>query len=408
MKRLKYIMAALTLLLGLQMNAQTIHWLTFIDTTDSDVGQIDVRGREVLYSRFIGLVNAAMQDKGYKTSIHDIYGARLTPEACKSEVQNLSVGPDDVVVFYYIGHGGRSVDDKTQWPQMQMAQHYEHKFIPLEWVHNTLKGKNPRLAVTIGMCCNSYARGLSAKSAPSFAPNFGNTYMSQSEIDNLSKLFAEYKGDVIMSSSTPGQTSGCMVLNDKVIDVFTGCIAMCTEAMMSGEVGADWDDLLDTLKGLVAYVSDVQRDEEQTVQYIANVNQAGRVNANKTQQQSCREARQEAREQAPKPAPQKQDSEESSSDRDKIIDYFNTMFNLLLRGDIDDDTRIELAQTFTDENGELMNMRVVTLGQDADVVVGRQTLEDFIGRLATTRIMQSVSVADITDRGIEVREVFRR
>ena len=33
-------MAALTLLLGLQMNAQTIHWLTFIDTTDSDVGQI--------------------------------------------------------------------------------------------------------------------------------------------------------------------------------------------------------------------------------------------------------------------------------------------------------------------------------------------------------------------------------
>ncbi len=55
-----------------------------------------------------------------------------------------------------------------------------------------------------------------------------------------------------------------------------------------------------------------------------------------------------------------------------------------------------------------MNMRVVTLGQDADVVVGRQTLEDFIGRLATTRIMQSVSVADITDRGIEVREVFRR
>ncbi len=137
--------------------------------------------------------------------------------------------------------------------------------------------------------------------------------MSQSEIDNLSKLFAEYKGDVIMSSSTPGQTSGCMVLNDKVIDVFTGCIAMCTEAMMSGEVGADWDDLLDTLKGLVAYVSDVQRDEEQTVQYIANVNQAGRVNANKTQQQACREARQEAREQAPKPAPQKQDSEESAT-----------------------------------------------------------------------------------------------
>lgn len=404
MKNFSRILAALLLLTGLQLNAQTIHWLTFIDTTDERVGKIDTHGRDVLYSRFIGLINAAMQDKGYKTSIHDIYGARLTPQLCKQELVNLKAGPDDVIVFYYIGHGGRSTNDKTQWPQMQMAQDYDEGFIPLEWVHNTLKGKNARLAVTIGMCCNSYTNGLSAKSAPVFSPNYGNTYMSQNEIENLAKMFANYKGDVILSSSTPGQTSGCMVLNDDVIDAFTGCLTLVTDGLMKGEITPDWDEFLSTTKDLVAYVADVQRHEEQTVQYKTNVSPVS-----SPAKASAESKRQQAQQQSQKPAPEpEKKSSDSSSQRDEIIEYFTTMFNLLLSDDLDDDTRIELAQTFTDNNPELLNVRVITLGQDGNVVVGRQSLEDFIGRLATTRIMQSVSVADITDRGIKVREVFNK
>lgn len=38
-------------------DAQTIHWLTFIDTEDVNVGKLDVTGRNVLYSRFVNVIS---------------------------------------------------------------------------------------------------------------------------------------------------------------------------------------------------------------------------------------------------------------------------------------------------------------------------------------------------------------
>lgn len=408
MKRIKISLVALLLLTAFQFNAQTIHWLTFVDTTDGNVGKIDVYGREMLYSRFVGLVNTALQEKGYKTDIHDVYGARLSPETCKREVANLSVGPNDVVVFYYIGHGGRSINDKTQWPQMCLGQNYDNKFIPLEWVHNTIKGKNPRLTVTIGMCCNSYVRGLSAKSAPAFTPNYGNIYMSQSQIDTLAKLFADYKGDIILSSSTPGQTSGCLWLNDKVIDAFTACLVVTTEDMMNGEVAAEWSSFFGKIKDLVGYYTKEVHGSEQTVQFVSNVTAAR--TAQEPAQQRQQDKQQQARQQSQKPAPQPKSEQEqdSSSDIDKAVNYYNELFNLLVNTDLGDDNRIELAEKFTQSNSNILNLNVVTIGQDGNTVVGRQSLEDFVGRLATSRIMRSVAVAGISDRGIEVREVYRK
>ncbi len=94
-------------------NAQTIHWLTFIDTKDPSVGGYDIRSREVLYSRFINIVNAAIAEKGYRANIQDIYGSDLTPQKCKNIVTQLDISSDDIIVFYYIGHGthGRNEGD---------------------------------------------------------------------------------------------------------------------------------------------------------------------------------------------------------------------------------------------------------------------------------------------------------
>lgn len=64
-------------------NAQTIHWLTFIDTEDENVGVLDKNGREVLYNHFINPINAALKEKGYKTNIQDIHGTDLTPQKGK-------------------------------------------------------------------------------------------------------------------------------------------------------------------------------------------------------------------------------------------------------------------------------------------------------------------------------------
>lgn len=212
-----------SILISCAIQAQTIHWITFIDTTDPNVGQIDVYGRQMLYSYFINEVNAALAPKGYKTDIQDFNGYQVSPENCKAAINMLRISdPDDIIVFYYIGHGGRPTTDSDYmrthpYPQMCLAQHDENKFIPLEWVDKQLKSKGARLSVTIGMCCNNLDNRISIKDEPNFSPNYGATYMSENKLSKIQELFLNTKGSVIATSASPSQTSGCFEIYQSMI-----------------------------------------------------------------------------------------------------------------------------------------------------------------------------------------------
>ncbi len=215
----KTVLTLCAMIICLLANAQTIHWLTFIDTTDPNVGKIDVYGRQMLYGYFINEVNAALESKGYKSDIQDFYGPRVSPENCKDAVEMLSISnPDDIIVFYYIGHGVRPATDSDYmeehpYPQMCLAQSDEDKFIPLEWVDEQLSSKGARLAVTIGMCCNSIGSNVSVKEEPNFTPNYGTTYMSSNKIKRIQELFLDTRGHIIATSASPRQTSGCVQID---------------------------------------------------------------------------------------------------------------------------------------------------------------------------------------------------
>ena len=215
----KIILSIIFILSCFMGQTQTIHWITFIDTTDPNVGNIDIYGRQMLYNYFINEVNSALQPKGYRSDIQDFYGYQVTPENCKAAVNMLRISdPDDIIVFYYIGHGVRPATDadymhEHPYPQMCLAQSIEDKFIPLEWVDEQLSAKGARLSVTIGMCCNSIGNGVSIKDEPNFSPNYGATYMGNNKIKRIQELFLNTKGHVIATSASPTQTSGCVQLD---------------------------------------------------------------------------------------------------------------------------------------------------------------------------------------------------
>lgn len=231
-------------------NAQTIHWLTFIDTEDANVGKLDITGRNVLYSRFVNVVNAALHEAGYKSDIHDIYDSALTPERCASEVRNLKCGDNDIVVFYYIGHGTHSPADNNPYPQMLLGSDDESKFVSLKWVHDELKTKNgARLVVTIGMCCN-VIQNVSAKQAPTFSVNYGNVELAEDEKNAIQKMFLEHKGDLLLSSASVGQSSlgGSTPLGD--MDLFTAVLVTVFEDM-SYNGSINWNELFTEVKTIV-------------------------------------------------------------------------------------------------------------------------------------------------------------
>lgn len=53
----KILLACIMGVFTIVSNAQTIHWLTFIDTEDANVGNLDKTGRNVLYNRFVNVVS---------------------------------------------------------------------------------------------------------------------------------------------------------------------------------------------------------------------------------------------------------------------------------------------------------------------------------------------------------------
>lgn len=394
----KNILLVLALVLSLATQAQTIHWLTFIDTTDDKVGRIDILGRQVLYNRFINVINAALAPAGYDSDIQDFYGARTSPENCKEAVRNLKCNEKDIIVFYYIGHGTRAKEDVSPYPQMLLGSSNVDKFIPLSWVSDQLKNKGARLAITIGMCCN-VVQDVTSKLSPTFSVNYGNTYVEDAAIKNIQKLFLENTGNIIVSSASPKQASIAIpVTTDivpagKYIDLFTTSLIYVFDHHLKNNKSITWEAVLDNLK---EYVNDASVGR-QTPIYETNINGARRI-----------ESRRRA---VPNKTPLAQDE-----GNDERLNRMVRMLDLIVDSSLGEEDRMIRAALFkivflTNET------EVKILAQDGDFVVDKESGSVFIDRISTSRLLLKVAIESceyIVDgesvkvKEMRVREIYKK
>ncbi len=269
---MKRLISLLSIFVALSVNAQVIHWITFIDTTDPEIGECDTTGRKVLYDVFIDKVNDVLAMKGVENDIQDYHGTSVSPEKCKSVVEDLHCDPNDIVVFYYIGHGTHGIGDFESYPQMMLGSTDEKKSIPLKWVHERLKAKNPALLVTIGMCCNIFDQAI-VKEGPTFDVSYGSEYRTESEIQAIQHLFLDYRGDIIATSASQGQKSYGRLLYKKYgkMDLFTAVFVDNFETR-SEEGYLNWKDLLSEVK----YVVHEIQNGRQTPIFTCNVTEKGK------------------------------------------------------------------------------------------------------------------------------------
>lgn len=381
---LKKIIILLAIVLPTLANAQTIHWLTFIDTTDKNVGQIDKNGREVLYNHFINVVNAALTEKGYKTNIQDIYGTTLTPQKCKDIVSSINCAPNDIVVFYYIGHGTHGTVGGDVWPMMFMAQDNPNYLIPLKWVHDQLKAKGAKLTATIGMCCNVY-QGINRTSTPSFGVNYGNTFLTDTEKSAIQQMFLENKGDFLLSSASPGQSSvgGNTPLGP--MDLFT-CVLVKNFEDCASEGSLDWNSLFSDVKAVVNEVTEGQ----QTPIFVANLSKA---TATPTPAPAA----------APVVVTPPSSTPTSASTNQDLMNLVGIALDNLI--DVRQSESARIAQASEIEKIFTSNAIVKVMGQDGNVVVDKSSADDFIGRLATSRILLKVTPVNVVLSGNKISEL---
>lgn len=413
MKKVTFVL--LCCCISFAMQAQTIHWLTFIDTNDANVGEMDKNAQALLFNRFRNVVNAALATYGYTADNQEYFGNQLTPHNCVKAIKSLKCNKDDIIFFYYIGHGTHAGKEKNKFPQMLMGRDWdrEREFIPLKWVGDTLKTMGARLCVTIGMCCNpiqiASAKDRPTFSSSSFAYNTGNTYLSDQEVDRILSLFLESKGSIIQATASVGELSWGYAFKDMGrIDTFTRFLILQFDKMMKEGCTLTWNSFLSTIGNNVSSLQKevVSMDPRISVDAQQNGYSPYQTPFNEMDIVSCNRPVIKETPEPPKPDPKHDDDMTVEDLMEKCLSY-------LANNNNPREKREEMAEEV--KSLFASNAVVKILSQDDDnYVVNRKNAKDYIDIISTSTILLNVNYVDMDfdSKGLikvlKVKETYRR
>ena len=272
-KYVKVWLSVLSISMVVKLNASTIHWITFINTDDPHIGILDKNAKDVLYERFINVVNREIGQYGYDYKIYDYYSGTFTPWECQNCITNLQCDTTDIIVFYYIGHGNRLSNDakNSRYPSMHIDNEINNS-IPLSWVHQSLKNKKAQLVLTIAMCSNMH---IEVEGNPNIAEVMlspikslkGLPFEQTRSESIIADAFLGYKGDMIVCSASPGQPSWGLQTDLGPMDIFTYAFVSCFEKMTSEHI-LYWPELLKEISSQVnSTTKEPPYNKEQTPMY---------------------------------------------------------------------------------------------------------------------------------------------
>ena len=402
MKKLAIIVLMLLGAMAAQVQAKTIHWLTFIDTTDPKVGEVDKNTRKILYSHWIDLVNASLKEQGYNVNIIDVFGSKTSPETCINVINDFDCNSEDIVVFYYVGHGTENTGT-SRFPLMFMGQNDVNKLIAHDWVHNKLKSCNPRLTITISMCCNA-RQGAPGRMAPTFTANYGNAYIDQDMSECIKRMFLDFKGDIKITSASPTESSWACDSNIGPTDYFTINLLDQFNNVLPTQNNPDWESMMSAIKKDVS--SDVKTCESiqrrfpgstQTPYWESNgVREGNLVSSTRPVVTSP----------TPPQTPTRQD------DRTIIKTELDRVLAFISSANVDEEEREEIVDNILPFFARKLVVRMMS--QDGEMVIDKESISDFLGRISTSRLLKNVSVVDfdMNEDGkisvLKVREVYKR
>lgn len=256
MRKIHILMLLAFLILGMSaVEAQTLHAIIFANTKcpgnprnprDPGIGPSVTADFQRMNIEFKTMANFI----GYKADIQ-VYKdtqSQFCREKLDAALDNLTCGKDDIVFFYYSGHGARPEGNVTdQFPHMHLVVDPYHArwspshYYPLSKVLTRIKAKNPRLTIVFGDLCNSPHPDVPSKELPAMR---GATKMSKAPCDFYRDLFLSVKGHIITASSKPNETSAAYSNGG----AYTIGFSEVLQIMVSENMKPDWETLLEGSK----------------------------------------------------------------------------------------------------------------------------------------------------------------
>jgi hypothetical protein len=184
--------------------AAKMHLVMLVNTSIGDIGASCETDSRNMTKEFEDIAAALKVD--FKK--YEVKGSSFTKTNALQVLNGLNPGSNDIVVFYYSGHGFRWSDQTDAYPQMDIRASPYTKLsaettLSVSSVYNLLDKKGARLNMVITDCCNSDI-GINKMTETSFLA--GRSYQTP-QIEKLQKLFLATKGNMIVTSSSAGQVS---------------------------------------------------------------------------------------------------------------------------------------------------------------------------------------------------------
>lgn len=251
-----------TLMFGFFGSAQTIeaatlHAVIVGDTNDEDIGD----STDIDIDNMYYYLKRAASKSGLSSNVNMIYGNSATRDNVIKKIEQLEVGPDDVVIAHFAMHGYRFRDKESIWPNLFFGE--SDNGLELEYVIAKIREKNPRMFFAIADTCNSYVK----KGSISTKRDIGwiDWIFGITEKKNFQKLFLNYSGSIIASGASPGQSSWG---NDTVGGYMTASLVESLKEVLGHENEEDvsWEAIFSQIEGRVEKLMNPDGDEDPVVQ----------------------------------------------------------------------------------------------------------------------------------------------
>lgn len=220
-----------------------IHAIVFCNTDDEKIGKSCQSDQERFVNE-LGIIETALKCEVDWLNVYT--GRECNKPNLESVVSELRCNPNDVIFFYYSGHGVHAAADPVDGWLPQMCLNYQSydqdKFVPVTYVRDKLVSKGVRLCLILTDCCNNDADWVTVKGLVNSEEKAPSTVGI--DVEKLKKLFYESRGTVIATSSKRGEVSygpdsgGCF------------SVAFWDEMyrIEQGSGSADWGALLEATK----------------------------------------------------------------------------------------------------------------------------------------------------------------
>lgn len=143
---------------GLDANEKNIklHLLVVADTLDKEIGASCSKDMQRTVDSFTELAEFL----GIKIITQAICGINFNKKNVQDAVAKLKPSPNDIVVFYYSGHGFRKTGENRRFPHIKLKTDHKNRqdvllnSVNIEDIFLSIKKKGARFNLVLSDCCN--------------------------------------------------------------------------------------------------------------------------------------------------------------------------------------------------------------------------------------------------------------